>query len=172
MTAGMWRRMTAGDLSAVSRLAARIHPNYPEDDAVFAERLRLYPAGCLVFERGQGIEAYVVSHPWRKLEPPPLNSLVGNLPTAPSTFYIHDLAFAPPARGRGAAAWIVAQLEECARAQELSSMSLTAVNGSAGFWRRQGFEAILDDALAEKLRCYGDDAQFMVRNLASPGPDG
>lgn len=160
-----WRAMSVADLPAVNTLAARIHPAFPEDDAVFAERLRLYPGGCRVFERDRGIEAYVVSHPWRRLEPPVLNSRLVRMPSVPSTFYIHDLALAPTVRGTGAATLAVAQLVACAKAERLSNLSLIAVNGSAGFWQRQGFAAVHEPALTEKLRSYGNDAHFMVRDL-------
>ncbi len=157
--------MSASDLPAVNALAARLHPSYPEDGAVFAERLQLYPAGCWVFAHGEDIEAYVVSHPWRNLQPPALNSLLGELPAAPSTFYIHDLALVPEVRGTGAGAGVVALLADHASACGLSGMSLIAVNGSAGFWQRHGFETVQDPLLAAKLRSYGDDARFMVRVL-------
>ncbi len=157
--------MTAADLPAVNALAVRIHPDYPEDAAVFAERLRLYPAGCRVFGQGEDIEAYVVSHPWRNLQPPALNSLLGELPAAPSTFYIHDLALAPEARGTGAGAAIVALLADHASACGFSGMSLVAVNGSTGFWQGNGFETVQNQLLGSKLRSYGGDACFMVRPL-------
>ncbi len=88
---------------------------------------------------GGKTEAYVVSHPWRRLEAPALNSLLGTLPATPSTFYIHDLALAPAVRNTGAASQIVAWLAERALADGIRQMSLIAVNGSAGFWQRQGF---------------------------------
>ena len=157
--------MTSSDLFAVNELASRIHPAFPEDAAVFAERLRLYPAGCHVLERGQGVEAYVISHPWLRADPPLLNSMLGELPPAPSTFYIHDLALAPGVRGSGAAADIVGQLAEHAQMEGFSNMSLIAVNGSAGFWQRQGFEALPTPDLAHKLHSYGEDVLFMVRKL-------
>ncbi len=47
---GLWRPMTEADLPAVCDIADRVHVSYPEDDTVFAERLRIYPAGCAVFE--------------------------------------------------------------------------------------------------------------------------
>ena len=160
-----WRPMTAADLPAVNALAALIHPGYPEDAAVFAERLRLYPPGCRVLERDGELAAYVVSHPWVDRAPPPLNTLLGELPARPTTYYLHDLALMPEVRSSGAAAQAVTALIEQARYEQLPSLSLIAVNGSAGFWRRQGFEAVEDQALAKKLRSYGDDAQFMVRRL-------
>lgn len=160
-----WRAMSIADLPAVNALASRIHPAYPEDDAVFAERLRLYPAGCRVLEGEHGLVAYVISHPWQHLQPPSLNALLGALPPEPSTFYIHDLALAPEAQGTGAGAGIVGLLADHASASGLSSMSLIAVNGSAGFWQRQGFQAVQDRRLDAKLRSYGDDARYMVRTL-------
>ena len=43
---GHWRPMTTTDTASVSAIADRVHASYPEDDAVFLERLRLYPEGC------------------------------------------------------------------------------------------------------------------------------
>lgn len=160
-----WRQMQPADLPAVNALAALIHPSYPEEAAVFAERLRLYPRGCRVLERDGELAAYVVSHPWVDRAPPPLNTLLGELPAKPTTYYLHDLALLPEARGSGAAVEVVTSLAEQARVERLPSLSLIAVNGSAGFWRRQGFEAVPDGLPAEKLRSYGDDAQFMIRTL-------
>jgi GNAT superfamily N-acetyltransferase len=157
--------MTTADLPAVSVLAGRIHPAYPEDDAVFAERLRLYPAGCRVLARGDGVAAYVLSHPWHGA-PPALNSLLGGLPARPSTFYIHDLALAPEARGTGAGSEIVAWLISHAREIGAPGLSLIAVNDSAEFWRRHGFEARHDPLLDRKLDSYGAGAQVMARAIA------
>lgn len=160
-----WRQMQPADLPAVHALAALIHPAYPEDEAVFAERLRLYPPGCRVLECNGKLTAYAISHPWLDRAPPKLNALLGELPPQPSTYYLHDIALMPGMRGTGAAAELVTSLVEQARAERLPSLSLIAVNGSEGFWRRQGFEAVVCDALTDKLRSYGGDAQFMMRRL-------
>ncbi|MBS0529945.1 MAG: GNAT family N-acetyltransferase [Proteobacteria bacterium] len=162
--------MTAADLAAVSDLAAAIHPDYPEDDAVFAERLRLYPAGCHVLARGPVLEAYAVSHPWIDRQPPSLNDLLGAMPGRPSTYYIHDLALAPAARGSGAGRAIVAQLAAQARSEALPTLSLVAVHGSERFWQRQGFAALAVPELEAKLHSYGNDARLMVRRLDADGP--
>lgn len=161
----LWRLMTAADLPAVNMLAALIHPAYPEDDAVFAERLRLYPKGCQVLVQNGKIAAYVVSHPWVDRAPPALNALLGELPARPSTYYLHDIALLPEVRGSGAAMDVLTSLVEQALAERLPSLSLIAVNGSAGFWQRQGFAAVPDGPPAEKLHSYGADAQFMMRRL-------
>jgi ribosomal protein S18 acetylase RimI-like enzyme len=161
----LWRPMTEADLPQVGMLAAAIHPDFPEDDAVFAERLRLYPAGCHVLARGEALAAYVVSHPWIDRQPPALNDLLGVLPDRPSTYYIHDLALAPAARGSGAGGKIVAQLAALARSEALPTMSLVAVNGSERFWQRQGFAPVAVPELEAKLRSYSAAARFMVRVL-------
>jgi GNAT superfamily N-acetyltransferase len=160
-----WRQMQPADLPAVNALAALIHPGYPEDAAVFAERLRLYPPGCRILERTGTLAAYLVSHPWLDRAPPVLNALLGELPARPTTYYLHDLALLPEVRRSGASVKVVAALAEQARSERLPSLSLVAVNGSSGFWQRQGFEAVEDQALAVKLRSYGDDASFMIRIL-------
>ncbi|WP_257165926.1 GNAT family N-acetyltransferase [Bradyrhizobium sp. SRS-191] len=152
--------MAIADLGMVDAIAARVHPDFPEDAAVFAERLRLYPDGCHVLAAAD-IAGYLISHPWRG-EPPPLNSLIGCIPPEARTYYIHDLALLPSARGSGAAGRIVQQLIEQARRLQLPSLSLVAVNGSVPFWENQGFVVARDhDATG-----YGEDARRMVRHLA------
>lgn len=158
--------MTPADLPVVKAIAAQVHPGYPEAPAIFAERLRLYPPGCRVFApEGAAVQAYLISHPWHLLQPPPLDSLLGALPVAPTTFYIHDLALLPQTRGSGAARTVVQALAEHARASGMTNMSLVAVNASTGFWERNGFAIHVDPALAAKLCSYDTAARLMVRRL-------
>lgn len=160
--------MRAADIPAVLRIADRVHPDYPEDEAVFVERLRLAPEGCFVLEM-EGAQreliAYLVSHPWLARRPPALNSQLLALPELPETFYIHDIALLPQARGSGAASSVVGQLAGMAKEAGYGTLSLVAVNGSTAFWRRHGFAEIDDPALAHKLRSYDDEAVFMERAL-------
>ncbi|MGJ5140890.1 GNAT family N-acetyltransferase [Bradyrhizobium oligotrophicum] len=161
-----WRAMAPGDLADVDGIAARVHPNYPEDQSVFAERLRLHPEGCRVLRgTGAGIAGYVLSHPWYLGRPPSLNLLIGSIPPAASTYYIHDLALLPEARGSGSATVIVEELIRHARALGLTSLSLIAVNGSTPFWERQGF-AVDETAAADPTGSYGSDANLMILRLA------
>ena len=164
--------MGTADLPVLLQLADIVHPAYPEDAAVFAERLRLYPDGCLVLEAaGTGV-GYVVSHPAIVAEPPPLNSLLGELPVRPTTFYIHDIALLPQARGGGAAGEVIGLLLAHAVGRGLPNMSLTAVNESAPFWLRQGFRIVADGLITRRLRSYDDAAQFMVRDIVAPARKG
>ncbi|WP_342751722.1 GNAT family N-acetyltransferase [Bosea psychrotolerans] len=163
----LWRPMTDADLPAVLAVAGVVHPAYPEDEAVFAERLRLFPAGCLVLAGPGGLRGYVVSHPWRPGQPPALNSLLGGIPMDAASYYIHDLALLPDVRGAGAAGRIVDRLVVLARSEGLAGLALVAVNASRGFWERHGFRVAHDPALAEKLGSYDDAARYMVRDLTS-----
>ncbi|NVO16818.1 MAG: GNAT family N-acetyltransferase [Rhodoplanes sp.] len=164
----VWRPMAEADLAAVLAVAAVVHPDFPEDACVFAERLRLWPAGCFVLAAADAptpLAGYVVSHPWRAGSPPALNSLLGTLPDGADTVYLHDLALMPAARQNGTGAAMVDTLARHAGDAGFKTMSLVAVGNSAGFWGRQGFLAIDDPALAEKLASYGAAARFMVRML-------
>lgn len=161
-----WRPMVAVDLAAVEVLAAGIHVDHPEHDEVFAERLALCPAGCLVLVGGGGIAGYVVSHPGMLGQPPALDTLLGTLPAVADCWYIHDLALHASARGSGAAGVIVAALAGLAREHGLAGLSLIAVGRSPGFWGRQGFRP--QGLPGDKLASYGPGATYMVRLL---GPE-
>lgn len=163
--AHLWQPMTAQDLPRVAAIAAVVHPAYPEDAAIFAERLRLYPQGCHVLVQGGALDGYAISHPWHDAAPPALNSLLGRLPEAPSTFYIHDIALLPAARGSGEGAAVVRHLIDHARQCGLSSVALVAVNGSEAFWQKYGFQPAHNEDIAAKVRSYGAGACFMRLTL-------
>ncbi len=152
-----WRLLLAADMPGVEAVADIVHPNYPEDDAVLAERLALYPAGCFGLDGPAGLQGYLISHPWHRGAAPKLNSLLGALPAAADTFYIHDLALHPTAQGTGAAGTIIRRL--LAETAAFPRHALVAVNGSAPFWSRFGFRP----ADGPDLKSYGGDAVYMVR---------
>jgi len=165
----MWRPMTRADLAAVGAVAATVHPDYPEDAAVFEERLSLDPAGCHVYADGAAITGYILSHPWIGRQPPSLNTLLGSIPADADTYYIHDIALLGPARGHGAARAILNQLIERARRSGFTNLSLIAVNESAAFWRRHGFDIVQDTALDAKLKSYDAQARLMRLDLSPIG---
>ena len=163
--AGTWRRMTRADLVNVERIGELVHPAYPEDAAVIAERLQLYPAGCLVLEGPSVPMGYAVSHPWLFGRPPALNTLLEALPARPDTFYVHDVALMPDLRGSHLGTTVVQLLVHQAKLVGFDNMSLVAVGRSLGFWRRNGFQAIEREELQAALSSYGDGATFMARSL-------
>jgi GNAT superfamily N-acetyltransferase len=160
-----WRPMASSDLGAVHALADAIHRDHPEDPAVLAERQRLFPDGCQVLDRDGAMVGYVISHPWKFGQPPALNTLLEGLPVPPTTYYLHDLAIAPAARGTGSAGPAVERLSRLAEDMGFANLSLVAVNASRKFWEKFGFGPIDLPGMASKLSSYGDDAVFMAREL-------
>lgn len=160
-----WRPMEPGDLPCVVAMAEVVHPAYPESPEVFQDRLSLYAPGCLVFEVRNQPVGYAISHPWRRGRPPALNAVLGALPAPASTYYLHDIALLPEARGQRAPAALLALLLPLADRAGVSDLSLVAVNGSRRYWETQQFVVIDEPALREKLRSYDADACFMSRAL-------
>ena len=150
--------MTQADLKRVVDIAGVCYPNHPEDMDIFVERLRLFPAGCLVLAGEDAVEGYVLSYPWRADAAPPLNALILAVPPEPEAYYLHDLALMPAVRGQGHSRAALAQLP----AGDLP-ISLVSVNGTVPFWQRHGFVVRSTDDLAHKLASYGADARFMMR---------
>ncbi len=162
---GVWRPMTQADLAAVASVANKVHISYPEDDAVQAERLALYPEGCAVLEYEGAVSGYAITHPWRYAEPPALNVMLGTLPERPTTYYIHDFAVLPETRGSGAGSAFANAVIAHARSLTLPSVSLVAVNKSIPFWSRFGFEVVSEPSLHARLLTYDADARYMVRRF-------
>jgi len=158
--ATQWRPMGQGNVDAVANMSDQVHGSYTERPAIYAERLRLYPAGCFLLEQDGQALGYLVTHPWAGDRPPALDQLIGVLPDEPDRYYLHDLALLPEARGTGAAAAAVDLTVAQARAAGFDRITLTAVNGADAFWRRQGFV----DALVA-ASSYGADSVSMVRQL-------
>lgn len=163
MVQAEWRRMHAHDVAGVMAVAALVHPDFYEEEAVFLDRLSLYPAGCFVYADNDTILGYAVSHPWKLDTLPALNSVLEKLPEESSTYYIHDIALLPAARSGGAASRVITLMAAQAEADGFLTMALVAVNNSGGFWEKKGFVTRDLPELAEKLKTYSDDARYMVR---------
>jgi GNAT superfamily N-acetyltransferase len=164
---GHWRPMVASDLAAVERIAEIVHPAYPESEEVPAERLALFPAGCLIAggARDEAI-GYAVTHPGRLGRPPALDSRLGELASDADCLYLHDVALLPEARGLGLGESLVGLLRALSIRSGFKVMALTAVNCSTSYWRRQGFSDYSGDGiLAAKLFSYGDDAVYMISEV-------
>jgi GNAT superfamily N-acetyltransferase len=158
--------MRTDDLPAVLCVAAVVHPLYPEEEAVFAERLRLYPAGSRVLiGAADALVGYVVSHPWSYGAIPALDSLLGALPPAADAYYIHDIALLPAARGQGAAQAAIASLADHAAHVGFAALAIVAIAGTQAFWEKQGFRAAETASLTAKLASYDPSARYMVRAL-------
>ncbi|MGK6320381.1 GNAT family N-acetyltransferase [Sphingomonas sp. DT-204] len=162
-TQAAWRAMQVADLPAVVQVAGIVHPEFPEDEAVFRGRLALFAAGCHILESGGTVAGYLVSHPWRYADPPALNAMLSELPSSPSTFYIHDLAILPSARRSGEGKAMIEEIAAFAHGRGFDNLSLVALGGAQPFWRACRFEAVAEAGIQSKLHSYGVDACFMIR---------
>src|SRR5690554_5591505 len=153
--------MDADDIAAVTAISDAVHGRFTEPAAVYRERLSLYPGGCFVFERDGALAGYLVSHPWMGDSSPELGQLIGSLPQPGETYYLHDLALLPAARGTGAGRRGLELVERCARAAGFQDVTLTAVSGADSYWAAQGFAYVdQDDGAA-----YGADSHRMRKTL-------
>ncbi|KAK3313630.1 hypothetical protein B0H66DRAFT_566658 [Apodospora peruviana] len=57
-----WRRMTVDDIPDLLRVADAVHPDLPESDYVFTERVQLFPDGCFMLSGRDKIYGYAISH--------------------------------------------------------------------------------------------------------------
>lgn len=161
-----WRPLLPSDIATVSAIARIVHPEFPEDDAVFADRQAIAPDACLLLEIDGTPTGYILAHPWRLGTLPALNTVLGAIPDHPDTLYIHDLALLPLARGTGAARHCVEIVSRVA--EQFGAMSLVAVNNSVPFWTAMGFAAQPQPQLSSKLATYSADACYMIRTTVSP----
>ena len=161
-----WRKLSIADIDKLVRVADKIHPDLPESDEVFAERVKLFPEGCLalVEDDGDGDElcGYVISHLIRRRHPPALNSLLGEIAINADQYCVHDLAILPQFRGHGLAKQCIENLLTVA--SRFPTTCLISVYGTATFWARFGFLPVeIDEILGKKLLDYGDDATYLER---------
>lgn len=136
---GCWRAMTAADLSRVAAISATVHGGYAEYEAVYAERLELWPQGCFVWEMADDVQGLLVAHPWRRGSPPALGAMLGDIPADADTLYLHDIALLPETRGQGAGGAATGLVMALAAKLGFPDVTLVAVNGAEQFWQAQGF---------------------------------
>lgn len=162
-----WRPARPADAGEIGRISRALVSAFPERDEVFEERIRLCPQGCHVLADGAEVAGYMVSHPWRRFDPPKLDVLARTLPGDADCWLIHDVAVEPRARGGAHAGAMVEQIADLARADGFSVLALIAVGDAQPYWRRQGFESVETDELRARLAAYGAGAAYMER-LSGP----
>ena len=160
-----WRAATAADLDAVERIGNAVHVTLQERAEVFANKVALFPQGCFVLARNGDVIGYGIAHPWAVGSVPALDRVMATLPASPTCLYIHDVVVLEAARGQGAAGVLVDLFEAVARQHALASLALVSVYGTYVFWERYGFRTTPDPELAAKLKCYGESARYMRKDL-------
>lgn len=162
------RAMREDDLEAVLEVQAACYPPSMQEAAgVVLARLRAAPATCLVAQDRGGVCAYLFAYPSRLGAVTPLGATF-EVAADPDTLYLHDLAVAPRAHGRGLARRLVGHMLACARKGGVMASSLVSVQDTAAFWSGLGYaECRTDDPQARAaLATYPGVARYMTRRLA------
>ncbi|MGJ0510173.1 MAG: GNAT family N-acetyltransferase [Methylocystis sp.] len=160
-----WRALRATDIPEVVRIAAVLHPDFPERREVLEEKLRLFPAGCFALEKDTSLYGYALAHPWTPDDIPRLDAFLEKLPPSPTCLHLHDVAIMGPARGVGAAAAVEQVLSDVARERRLGTIALVSLYGTDRLWSRMGYRPRENAGLAEKLKDYGAGAVYMAKEL-------
>lgn len=159
------RPMTTSDLANVLEIQSACYTQVePESEESLRAKLTASPATCFVASLENKVIAYLISLPWQFQSPPALNAATCELKNDPDCLYLHDVAVAPVARGSGVAARLVERFLSCLHALNLGRASLIAVQNSASYWRKFGFESVTPtDLLRAKLATYGNGVEYMQR---------
>ncbi len=143
------RTLSLADLPAILALQAECYAaDYLEPEAAFAAKLQGSPETCwgvstqATAEVGGALQAYLIGLPVHSWHGPALHASTWSPPAQPRALYLHDLALHPSTRGQGVGQALVAHAEAWARARGLAALCLMAVQGSTGYWARQGFTSL------------------------------
>lgn len=153
------------DLSAVLEIQAACYLEVaPESRKSLLSKLTATPSTCFVAVADSLIAGYLIALPWQFDSPPALNSENCVLPQSPDCLYLHDLAVAPAMRKVGAGRALVEMFLRQLQKLKIDRASLIAVQSSAPYWMRYGFQVVtLSAELKEKLASYGSGVQYMLR---------
>ena len=139
---------------------------FVESGEVFASRLAS-PANCsLVLEQAGVVCAYLAAYRSVRGKVTPLH---GDFEAAApaDTLYLHDMAVLPAHAGQGLTHALLQPLWAQARAEGLRHSALVSVQGSQGYWQRQGYalQSLPDPAQQAHLASYGEGAVYMACSL-------
>ena len=165
------RAMRLDDLDAVLAIQAACYPPAMQEAApVLQARMQAATDTCIVAQDGKGVCAYLFGYPSRLGAVTPLGAEFAPAPDA-DTLYLHDLALAPRAHGRGLARELVGHLLALGRRAGLTATALVSVQDTAAFWTALGYEAaeVKDAQARAALASYPGQARYMVRMLTGPG---
>jgi GNAT superfamily N-acetyltransferase len=155
--------MAPGDLAGVLDVQAACYPPAMQEPAhVVLARLAASPGTVLVARDDAGVCAYLFAYPSRLGKVTPLGGPFA-VPAEPDTLYLHDLAVAPRAAGRGVARRLVARLHDDAAGRGVRHAALVSVQDSLAFWESLGYVPAAGDDAA--LATYPGAAHYMTKRL-------
>lgn len=163
------RLMREDDIPAIMRIQAQAYNEFTqESQEVILARLRQVPDLAFVAEDAQGVCGYLFSYRSTLGAITPLDA-VFDPANDPDCLYLHDLAVATRAGGRGIGPALVKRKLSLAAQDKLPYSALVSVQGSAPFWARMGYHIChnLTDQQQQILATYDGPAVYMTRDLAA-----
>ncbi|WP_396587327.1 GNAT family N-acetyltransferase [Bermanella sp. R86510] len=162
----MVRPLQHSDISALLSIQHVCFPTLPPESAQsFEMKLEASPNTCFAYEQNTELLGYLISIPWPMTAPPSLNLQTYRPPEPCDGLYLHDLSLLPEARGTGAGQALISQFMSALEQSDYEQASLIAVQGTAPYWEKVGFEVQQpNQVITEKLKTYGDDARYMLLN--------
>ena len=155
--------LTGVDVAALLQVQAACYGDaLLEGAAVYARRLAS-PAHCGLGLHAEGrLLAYLAAYWSVRGAVTPLHGDFAPHADA-DTLYLHDLAVRPDHAGQGLGQRLLGAAWRQARALGVRQAALVSVQGTRGFWQRQGFSPAA--AQPPALASYGADALYMTRTL-------
>jgi predicted N-acetyltransferase YhbS len=155
--------MAEADIPLILEVQAACYPELiAESGESLRAKLRASPTTCLVAYLGGYVAGYLISLPWERAKPPVRDARTCRLPPAPNCLYLHDLAVTPRARSSGAGRALVDTFLAQMSVLGFRRACLIAVQGSAPYWARYGFQVVEPSGpLEAKLSTYGESAVYM-----------
>lgn len=162
------RKMQEDDLDAVIQIQALAYSDdFLESPQVFARKLQLAPDFCWVAQQVDQVLGYLFSHPWINHLPPALHTPLELLPSSADTWFVHDMAILPGARGMGLASRLYQMAQKTAHDYQLQDSLLVAMPGVDAFWSNHGYQKITELSHQQQLKLaqYGPGSQLMCRKM-------
>lgn len=137
-----------------------------ESRDIIRQRLQAFPELAWVAEDERGVCAYLFGYRSHNGKVTPLDGAFAE-PRDADCLYLHDLAVAGRAAGRGIGPALVQRNLAHGRACRLRYSALVSVQESQPFWSRLGYrvEDALEPAQRDNLASYGVPAVYMVKPL-------
>jgi len=158
--------MRAADIAAVLAIQSACYPpSMQESETIIRARLAATPDCAWVAQAGERLCAYLSAYRSQLGKVTPLGGAFET--AAPDCLYLHDLAVAPHASGRGLGPQLAATAWQAAQRDRLAYSALVSVQESQAFWSRLGYAQYhaLDPGQRRHLAGYDQLACYMVKRL-------
>lgn len=161
--------MLPSDLDEVCHIQSQCYDeSILESSASFAAKLKASAYFSFMAEKDGAALGYIVAVPWVFGEVLKLNGSKFTISPSADSICIHDLSVNPESRSLGVASALIGSVLDAANNKGFNRVFLVAIQGASSYWKRYGFVPVsVGESTQQYLLSYGDDAQYMVRELVT-----